>query len=464
VTLKQLIGSFEKTTPVAPNANIKPPKRHILWNSKEKLGEGVVEHLERFDFGLADKIFAKHPTGQSDFQYQSLQNKYRERFEVEAKLWYRAIADNSDAPIVSSLSIGDEQAAAWFQKAAEQGDAEAQNVVGELLWYGRGVEKDDIQAVSWFRLAAEQGLADAQNNLGILYENGMGISKDIQRAMTWYKKAAEQGHEDARANLMALIPPTPSKPESKVFARPESGRRITDVCDAKCPKCGADALEKSLFSEDYYCFPSRGGCGAVFPNLTITASGLTRGRAIEPYYGNSERSTFGNVVNKLKYWSISADEKIEMIDWVVKSIKERGIIEDLVGSVPNKALLVVPVPSSKKRDIQHVYEIAKRIAAPDYQYAEALRKNTAVESKTLNRGIDYSDSDFTCVGSVKGWTVLIIDDTYGEGATLRAIIREMKKNGVEKIYFLSLCKNTRGGIKQPSNPIEYYNVNEDIPF
>jgi TPR repeat protein len=538
--------------------------------------EWVVGHLQKYDFASADKLFNEGLTGCSDLQYQKIRDKHLKEYEKEAILWFRIIIGQVDATAASSLTISDEHAAAWFQEAAEQGNVEAQNIFGDLYWYGKGVEKDDAQAVFWFRKAAEQGLAvaqknlgvmysqgwgvykdfvtaaswyhkaaeqgvveaqdslgalywggigveqdykqavawfnkaaeqghaeaqnylglcykaglgvildyrqafawfykaaeqgwaSAQNNLGIMYVNGMGIDQNNEKAIFWYRKAAEQGYEEAQNNLTALqsiTQPVSEKPlERERSLLPVCDRGNLESHDIRCPECGANTLGKSLFNDDYYCFPSRGGCGAIFPNLTVTEHDLVRGCAVEPYYENSQRSAFGNAVNKLKYWDLSKKEKMEIIDWIADDIKQRGIVEELIPDATRKALLVVPAPSSKNRDIQHVYEISKRIASSNYQYNEALRKNTAVESKTLNKGTNYSDSDFTCVGRVEGRTVLVIDDTYGEGATLRAIIRELKRNGVGEVYFLSLCKNTRGGIKQSNNTIEYYNLNEDIPF
>ena len=53
--------------------------------------------------------------------------------------------------------------------AAEQGNANAQNNLGEAYYNGEGVAKDTKEAVRWFRMAADQGDADAQNNLGVAY-------------------------------------------------------------------------------------------------------------------------------------------------------------------------------------------------------------------------------------------------------------------------------------------------------
>jgi TPR repeat protein len=49
----------------------------------------------------------------------------------------------------------------WYQKAADQGYAEAQSILGVVYAFGKGVLKDDKQAVYWYQKAAEQGLAES---------------------------------------------------------------------------------------------------------------------------------------------------------------------------------------------------------------------------------------------------------------------------------------------------------------
>jgi len=88
-----------------------------------------------------------------------------------------------------------------YRKAAEQGDAQAQMLLGEHCW-STGVENDQHEAVKWFCKAAEQGFAEAQRRLFGLYFFGDGVvKKDVQLAMTWCRKAAEQGHADCQFSL-----------------------------------------------------------------------------------------------------------------------------------------------------------------------------------------------------------------------------------------------------------------------
>jgi TPR repeat protein len=64
------------------------------------------------------------------------------------------------------------EAAKWYRKAAEQGYAEAQYRLGQMLEIGQGVKEDDAEAAKWYRKAAEQGVVLAEHNLGTMYVFG----------------------------------------------------------------------------------------------------------------------------------------------------------------------------------------------------------------------------------------------------------------------------------------------------
>ncbi len=63
---------------------------------------------------------------------------------------------------------------------------------------GQAVPEDYAQAVVWYRKAAEQGDADAQTLVGLMYANGHGVPQDYVRAHMWfYIAAAAAGASDA---------------------------------------------------------------------------------------------------------------------------------------------------------------------------------------------------------------------------------------------------------------------------
>ncbi|MDG6480502.1 tetratricopeptide repeat protein, partial [Glaesserella parasuis] len=52
------------------------------------------------------------------------------------------------------------QAAKWFQKAAEQGYAKAQAMLGAMYGLGKGVRQNDATAKMWFGKACDNGNQD----------------------------------------------------------------------------------------------------------------------------------------------------------------------------------------------------------------------------------------------------------------------------------------------------------------
>ena len=95
----------------------------------------------------------------------------------------------------------DAEAARWYRKAADQGNAGAQINLGLMYEHGRGVAKDDAEAVRWYRKAADQGDAAAQINLGRMYENGQGVAKDDAEAVTLVPQGRRPGQRLAQFNL-----------------------------------------------------------------------------------------------------------------------------------------------------------------------------------------------------------------------------------------------------------------------
>ena len=88
-----------------------------------------------------------------------------------------------------------------WSELAEDGDPDAQSILGTMYENGEGVAQDPAEAAKWYRKAADQGHSDAQLNLGVLYENGEGVPKDEVQAAKWYRKAAKQGELLAQHTL-----------------------------------------------------------------------------------------------------------------------------------------------------------------------------------------------------------------------------------------------------------------------
>lgn len=124
----------------------------------------------------------------------------------------------------------------WFQPVlalAEAGDVFAQHEVGDLYWYGKGIEKNKSKAIAWYQVAtdegywraaetladiyyeeelfetafhlykrlARQGMARAQRILGAMYYTDDTVIQDHEKAFYWTEKAAAQGDIVALWNM-----------------------------------------------------------------------------------------------------------------------------------------------------------------------------------------------------------------------------------------------------------------------
>jgi len=123
------------------------------------------------------------------------------RDEVDALRWFQMANDpNSDGPptdwaVVDTYGIkqDQEQAAYWYEKAAQQGHVEAQFYLGRLYATGQGVRRDEEQALRWIRAAASQGYGPAEARFGMRYASGSGIGQDHRLAYFWLTLAFLRG-------------------------------------------------------------------------------------------------------------------------------------------------------------------------------------------------------------------------------------------------------------------------------
>jgi len=76
---------------------------------------------------------------------------------------------------------------------ANKNDAEAQRLLGEVIFKGQGVRKNLSAAFTWTELSAKNGDAIAQFNLGHFYEHGLGIASSTDQATKWYERSGSQG-------------------------------------------------------------------------------------------------------------------------------------------------------------------------------------------------------------------------------------------------------------------------------
>ena len=152
---------------------------------------------------------------------------------------------------------------------------------------------------------------------------------------------------------------------------------------------------------------------------------------------DTDRTLLGQALYDLKY-----KDKKENVEFLAHTAAEFLFNSNIL----HKLNVVIPVPFSKERAFQPVYEVAKVIGQKigvntDLKY---VYKNNSSEMKNvlsrqkkdiLGRSIQIASSRY------KGQNVLLFDDLFCSGSTLAAVSKALKRVGrVKNIYALTLTK------------------------
>lgn len=170
---------------------------------------------------------------------------YEEGFGVarnaeEADNWFQLAAKNDGSdfkgnPADSQFSMPD--LIQRTRDGADNGVATDQNRLGNILFYGIGIPRDEPNALTWFEKAAEGGELPAQTKLGNYYFSKSILSPELnaikdnpenipQESLKWWRQAARNG--DSRSQLYVGLSLMNEKSES---AREEAVKMLKLAAD-----------------------------------------------------------------------------------------------------------------------------------------------------------------------------------------------------------------------------------------
>ena len=147
----------------------------------------------------------------SEFAYIKGEEAMKASNYSDAAMWFRKAADMGNAKAQRRLGFcyeygkgvneDPEKAVFWYRKAAEQGDGDALRSLSGCYFYGKGVPQSDAEGMRLLTEAAEVGYVYAQYELADRYFWGEKTGQDYTKAAQWYRKAAENGDNMAMAML-----------------------------------------------------------------------------------------------------------------------------------------------------------------------------------------------------------------------------------------------------------------------
>lgn len=201
---------------------------------------------------------------------------------------------------------------------------------------------------------------------------------------------------------------------------PPCKEKVKLVKEPKCKKCG-----KSLIDEEIeYCFD------CIKKNHSYKM-----GISLFEYDDVMKQSIYG-----FKY-----KNKREYADYYIQELMKNYKRQILSW----KAEALIPVPLHKSRHLYRGYNQAEVLARKIGKELELpvavnliLRQKKTLAQKGLNhkeRRKNLQDAFHIGQKVVQYKKVIVIDDIYTTGSTIEACTKVLKINGVEDVYFLSLC-------------------------
>ena len=97
------------------------------------------------------------------------------------------------------------EAIAIYQDDVYKDDVFAFISLGNIFYFGNGVEVDNQRAMEYYKKAADLGSPYGMHMLGVMLSEGRGIQADYEMAMKYYEDAAAKGYIPAIYSIAACI-------------------------------------------------------------------------------------------------------------------------------------------------------------------------------------------------------------------------------------------------------------------
>ena len=281
-----------------------------------------------------------------------------------------------------------EKAVNYFKSAAEKEDLTSVYYYGQLLFDGKGIEKDEAEGLIYMLKAAEANFAQAQYAVGVLYAKGTAVVKDAEQAFKWYYKAAEQQH--VRAQLA--------------------------VADSYIKGVGVSMSYRQAL--DWYAISYSQKAKSVIRNMALGET------------GEWKETPFWTYLEGMKLYYVDKDPESAMKKF--KELEKLGIVDGIV-----MQSVILSDESYKKHDRQKSLEIMDKYAESNpyaaYLYGLEYENGTTL-SKDMDRAIElytYSAEMGFAASQCR------LGDIYYEG---RGVETDYEK--AVKYYMMALKQNS----------------------
>ncbi|CAO3688007.1 unnamed protein product [Rhizopus microsporus] len=133
-----------------------------------------------------------------------MKKKFGEVEEVDMPSTVKYFGELSHKYPVDNIFDVAKKAMAWYEMAAEKGNANAVYEIAQMFMYEIIVKQDYDEAKKRYEAAANMGSTDAICTIDLMYDYGCGVVLNKQKAIEYYQQAADKGSAMALYNITLI--------------------------------------------------------------------------------------------------------------------------------------------------------------------------------------------------------------------------------------------------------------------
>ena len=150
---------------------------------------------------------------------------------------------------------------------------------------------------------------------------------------------------------------------------------------------------------------------------------------------STERTKLGENIYRLKY-----KDDIKTTNYILEEIEKNIHINNI-----NNINCIVSAPFTEERKIQPVVHISKKLSEKlNLEYKNVLIKNSNIKAKDVKDSKNFIKG-IECIADNLSGNILLIDDLYGTGNTIKECIDQLKNKNknIKMIYTICLTKTKK---------------------
>ncbi|MBR3890710.1 MAG: sel1 repeat family protein [Bacilli bacterium] len=304
----------------------------------------------------------------------------------EAATWWIKGAEKGEASCQYNLGLiylnsstgeaDNKRAFELIESSSKQNFPEALFTMGGFYLTGTHVDQDLSKGADYYLQSAKLGFAEAQYMVGCLYVKAEGVKRNIEEAVKWFNEAAKQGHQKAISAIDSYNKDKTCFDKIEIFDDSECANAIIQMADNGDPQMqfragliyegghGVKAdFKKAL---NYYLMAAENGYMEANYNIAIM-------------YCRSRIDMKEDIPNAVKYFTIASDNGIETASLALAIIYMTGYKTNEDITKGSKLLKKISKTNKTAKELLDLYDTCDDSVEVKKEFTKYL--NTIVRGK-----------------------------------------------------------------------------------